>query len=231
MTQLLSILRKPDEQWDKVGLAAALQATLGRQRGTAHYGPLIDLGQVNGKFTMRFTVRDGAPDVDRWAWFLSLANLFHLAPAMTAVSAVDETGHVIGATVTAEEAVAAAIGITATDATCSATTREPAPAAGAEADAPMWRATLAEFEGEPEAEAAIAALIDAGTTAPDSYGEEIEGNPTIVMWSGAKVAVVFPGDADLFDAATDDGWTILEADAVNADTIPDTLTTIQEPQS
>ena len=231
MTQLLSILRKPDEQWDKVGLAAALQATLGRQLGTAHFGPLIDLGQVNGKFTMRFTVRDGAPDVDRWAWFLSLANLFHLAPAMTAVSAVDETGHVIGATVTAEEAVAAAIGITATDATCSATTREPAPAAGAEADAPMWRATLAEFEGEPEAEAAIAAFIDAGAIGPDSFGEEIEGNPTIVMWSGVKVAVVFPGDADLFDAAADDGWTILEADAVTADTIPDTLTTSQEPQS
>ena len=58
----------------------------------------------------------------------------------------------------------------------------------------MWRAMLAEFEGEPEAEAAIAAFIDAGAIGPDSFGEEIEGNPTIVMWSGVKVAVVFPGD-------------------------------------
>ena len=219
MTQLLAILGNPDEQWHKVGLAAAFQANLNSLLGTAPFGPLINLRKVDHAFHLRFTIEDGVPDTDRWAWFLSLSNLFRLAPESTVIEAADTSTPASPAPVSASDTAAASPTAASTAETPTADTA----VATTVAASTLWREVRDEFDGDSDAEAAIAALIDVGAVDPDSYGEEIGGSPTIVMWNDARIALVFPGDEDLFGAAADAGWTIIDADAITAGTIPDTL--------
>ena len=70
-------------------------------------------------------------------------------------------------------------------------------------------------------------LIARGVPSPDTFGEEIAQVSTIVAWSAAKIAVVFPDDSG--DASG--GWTFIDTDEVCGDPFPADLLSLTTPHA
>ncbi|CAM5305929.1 DEAD/DEAH box helicase [Corynebacterium variabile] len=215
LTQLFSFLTHPDgDKWNLLSAAATIHAVdfvAGGPVNTYFNAVTVSMEQrpTGPAATLELTAQS-AVDAENygegWEMFWSLANLLYFNGAGHSISAAEsETAP------TAAPAVAATV--PPTSSVPAPTTDEPADVESvveavsatlaaentetvAEPAADLWQQAVNEFAEDDEALDAIAVLRERGVLSPGSFGEEIAQVSTIVAWPAAKIAVVFPGDAD-----------------------------------
>ena len=242
MTQLFAYLQKPEvDWWNRMSTAAALHAvdvSAGGATNTYYSGVTVTVKQnPSGAAT---TLDLAAPSdlnaedyAQSWEMFWSLANLVYFNQAGHTISVRKASSRVArpAAALPAEGADAA--GDTATSANSPAfdtgVFSDTAPAADTvdSVASGNWSSAAEEFADDPEAADAIEVLIARGVPSPDTFGEEIAQVSTIVAWSAAKIAVVFPDDSG--DASG--GWTFIDTDEVCGDPFPADLLSLTTPHA
>ncbi|AKK12016.1 DEAD/DEAH box helicase [Corynebacterium uterequi] len=207
MTQLLAILANPRQPWSRLSQVAGIHAEFTHRQNPDAFGPLISFSLDGERFALTFRVVDGEPNIERWRWFLRLANLLFL------------NGYDVGGNIVSVE----------DDTALAASAPAPAPAAPpapepAAAFAEPWQRILDDFRGEePAVVAALELLAGTQSLLPEGIGSEINGVPTVVSWPEQKIVVVYPDEADSFTDAADDGWTIIDSETLTVDAIPSAL--------
>ncbi|WP_276651314.1 DEAD/DEAH box helicase [Corynebacterium vitaeruminis] len=217
MTQLLALLQDPAGPWDRVGLAAQVEAMGGRRP----YLGCIDVAQTPGGMTLSMNVPTLGIPQEPWNLFWSMANLFYLKKDGTILAVDEESLDHVEPMPVEEPQRQQPVAPTAPPRAPSRVEESianvlptPAPTGLPE----EWLEVIDEFTGEDEPVATLTALARAGAPLPDAVGEELKGLPTVAMWSAERIAVVFSGEAEDFVYT---GYTIVEAE--DSDSIPEGL--------
>ncbi|WP_182354767.1 DEAD/DEAH box helicase [Flaviflexus huanghaiensis] len=212
---LLKILERPDNPaWEDMRhVAAAFVLSKGAERldnglvGAIHGGGVRVEAQPNGSGGIRsnrliFDTTPGYPSIEQWNDFLNLANLYWLSNDPAEFIDVHSTE-----TVGQEEpSVATPVETPVEESISSVVSSE-------------WQEILEEFEGEG-IEESLQLLIDEGVPVADEIGSEISGIPALLMWTSAKIAMLYDDEGD---PAALGGWTVFGAKDLSADRIPTEL--------
>lgn len=187
MTQLLSILRDPTSAWDKLATAAMFQT---RTKPQPFYD-CVHVGLDGANLTLTMDLKTPHVEAETWNMYLSMANLFYLQEDSSLIRVnVGDSPVEVAAVHSLNEHIAAK------------------PVLNAPVLSEEWAQIIAEFDGEPEAVDTLTALASSSVGMPDKVGAELGGIPTIAMWTSARIAVVYPGEADDFVSS---GFTVVEA--------------------
>ncbi|BAC19705.1 DEAD/DEAH box helicase [Corynebacterium efficiens YS-314] len=211
---LLAYLTEPEKKaWEELAHAAAAHAIT---HETSREGDLI-LGRIFGRITLTASMSVGqvrarhltldaadADDLSRDTWntFLTLTNLMWLSPdQLTVTSGTGVQTSAIVESVVEKQVAEDAVG-----------TEIPA----------GWQEIFAEYEDESDVERALNLLVDAGARPTDVIGEEYANSVGVIAWPAQQVVLLFDSEADA--AATEElqsqGWTVLHADTLTAETVP-----------
>lgn len=202
MSQLLEILRQPTGDWAKLSQAAFYAAVFGGHTENGMFSKQY-LRDVDVRFNgitpaLSLDIPDGGVDVEAWRLFLGLSNLAYLAPggALVTVTEFGAGGEGRQASVDRSESAPEVVPVSGA---ASGSASGPALSlAAAPVTDPAWAELIDEFSDDEEIVPALRALVEAGAPAPDqdAIGYEIAGIPLVTKWSGQKVMLTAPGDAE-----------------------------------
>ncbi|MCS4490324.1 DEAD/DEAH box helicase [Corynebacterium sp. ES2775-CONJ] len=187
-TQLLNYLQNPDEKlWTTLAtIAAAMSISHGCEKDdellrSTNLGEVTVWWDQSGNHRLELIALD---EIDKEAWrnFLHLSNFFFASTKDCYVSVRRESE----VEALLEEKIDA-IPI-------------------AEPESGIWADVFNEFAGEDELIKSLKLLEHHGAPLPTSYGEELDGIPTVALWQEEKVALLYPEDAELIEDITGRGW-------------------------